>query len=57
MKRAFLLAATVLTVLPPGIASAVTVESNRAITGHQGAAPIITIKLDRTKPPVTPPPS
>ena len=57
MKRAFFLAATVLTALPPRIASAVTVESNRAITGHQRAAPTIAIKLDRTKPPVIPPPS
>src|SRR5271168_1076590 len=57
MTRAFFLAATVLTALPFGIASAVTVESNRAITGHEGATPIITIKLDRTKPPVAPSPS
>ena len=55
MKRAFFCAATVLTALPPGIASAGTAQSNLAITGHQGAAPII--KLHRTKPPVTPPPS
>jgi exopolysaccharide production protein ExoQ len=34
MKRAFLLAATVLTALPPGIASAVTVESDRAYQGY-----------------------
>jgi len=57
MKRAFFLAATVLTALPPGIASAVAVQSNPTITGHQGAAPIITMKLHRTKPPATPPPS
>src|SRR5271165_6769143 len=57
MKRAFFLAATVLTALPPGITSAVAVQSNPTITGHQGAAPIITMKLHRTKPPATPPPS
>jgi hypothetical protein len=57
MKRAFFLATTVLTALTPGIASAATVESHRAIPGRQGAAPIVTIELDRSKPTVTPPPS
>jgi hypothetical protein len=58
MKSAFFLAVTVLTAPPHGNASAVTVESNRAIPGHQGAAPIVTIKQDRTKPPpLIPPPS
>ena len=57
MKLIPVLAVSVLTALPPGIALAVTIESNRATTGNEGAAPIIITIFDRTKPPAIPPPS
>jgi hypothetical protein len=50
MRRAVFLVALVLTAQPPGIASAVTVHSNLAVLGHEGAAPIIITNLHRGKP-------